>query len=584
MLRTRLTNARFLTMDPDHPVAHDLGIWRSRIVGLDEAVTSLPAREVIDLQGATVLPGFIDAHVHLAWTGLKADTVSIAGRTRIEDVLAVVARAADRAGPPGGWLTIAGYDQRALGRHLTAPELDTVSAGRKVFLLHDSGHGCVVNSAVLDLLPAGIPHENGFLAEGAMGAARALRLPYSQRELAEAIGRAARTALSEGVTACAEAGIGGALFGHSPVELGAYQLAREEGLLPLRVQLMVAADRLGPVAAHRDDGIPRALDLGLRTGFGDDRLSVGALKVYTDGGMMARTAALSRPYEGLDHAGQLQDDPGVLADTIVAGHLAGWQLAVHAIGDRAADLGSVVRILPGSRSLARTLAALSSVGMAPPCLPPPPCDRTHQTPLPDPARSKRQTLALDALERAQRLRPRPGARHRIEHAGLIRPDQLPRFARLGVSAVVQPSFLRHFGDDYAAVMGAERAPWLYRGRAFLDHGIPLVGSSDRPVTDGSPLRAVQFMVERTSGSGQVIGPDEGVTVDEALRAYTVAGAFACHWEDTLGSLTPGKAADLVVLGDDPRRVGPSRIGDIEVVATYVDGGEAGSNRSLPDWT
>lgn len=521
MLCTRLTNARFLTMDPDHPVAHDLGIWRGRIAGLDEAVTSLPAREVIDLQGATVLPGFVDAHVHLAWTGFKETTASIAGRTRIDDVLAAVDAAAAREGAPGSWLSIAGYDQRPLGRHLTAAELDRVSHGRKVFLLHDSGHGCVVNSAVLDLLPADVPHENGFLAEGAMGAARALRLPYSQRELAEAIGRAARTCLAEGVTACAEAGIGGTLFGHSPVELGAYQLARDEGLLPLRVQLMVSADRLNPVAAHPADGIPRALDLGLRTGFGDDRLSVGALKIYTDGGMMARTAALTRPYEGLDHTGQLQDDPRALADTIVDGHLAGWQLAVHAIGDRAAD------------------------------------------------------LALDALERAQRLRPRPAARHRVEHAGLIRPDQLPRFARLGVTAVVQPNFLRYFGDDYAAIMGEERAPWLYRGRGFLDHGIPLVGSSDRPVTDGSPLRAVQFMVERASASGQVIGPDEGITVDEALHAYTVAGAHACHWEDTLGSLTPGKRADLVVLGDDPRRVDPSRIGAIEVAATYVDGRATG---------
>ncbi|MEU6120265.1 amidohydrolase [Streptomyces sp. NPDC047123] len=520
MLCTRLTNARFLTMDPDHPVACDLGIWRGRIVGLDEAVTSLPAREVIDLQGATVLPGFIDAHVHLAWTGLQENTPSIAGRTRIDDVLAVVAEAV-AASPPGAWVSLAGYDQRALGRHLTAAELDRVARGRKIYLLHDSGHGCVVNSAVLDRLPAHVPHENGFLAEGAMGAARALRLPYSQQELAEAIGRAAGTCLSEGVTACAEAGIGGTLFGHSPVELGAYQRAREEGLLPLRVQLMVSADRLNPVAAHASDDIPRALDLGLRTGFGDDRLSVGALKIYTDGGMMARTAALGEPYEGLDHAGQLQDDPDALADTIVAGHLAGWQLAVHAIGDRAAD------------------------------------------------------LALDGLERAQRLRPRPAARHRIEHAGLIRPDQLPRFARLGVTAVVQPTFLHSFGDDYATIMGEKRAPWLYRGRGFLDHGIPLVGSSDRPVTDGSPLRAVQFMVERASRSGRPIGPDEAVTVAEALHAYTVAGARACHWEDTVGSLTPGKRADLVVLGDDPHRVDSARIADIEVVTTYVDGLETG---------
>ncbi|MGW3417998.1 amidohydrolase [Streptomyces phaeochromogenes] len=518
MLCARLTNARFLTMDPDHPVAHDLGIWRGRIVGLDEAVTSLPAREVIDLQGATVLPGFIDSHVHLAWTGFKAGTPSVAPCASVEDVLAAVAEAVART-PEGGWADLAGYDQRGLGRHLTAAELDKVGAGRKVFMMHDSGHGCMVNTAVLDLLPAELPHEEGFLAEGAMGAARALRLPYSQQELADAIGLAARTCLAEGVTACAEAGIGGALFGHSPVELGAYQLAQEQGRLPLRVQLMVSADRLRPVTAHADDGIPRALDLGLRTGFGDDRLSVGALKIYTDGGMMARTAALTGPYQGLDHTGQLQDDPETLADTIVDGHLAGWQLAVHAIGDRAAD------------------------------------------------------VALDALERAQRIRPRPGARHRIEHAGLIRPDQLERFARLGVAAVIQPNFLRYFGDDYAAIMGEERAPWLYRGRSFLEHGITLVGSSDRPVADGSPLRAVQFMVERASTSGQVIGPDEGITVDEALRAYTVAGAFACHWEDSAGSLTPGKRADLVVLGDDPRSVDVSRIGDIEVVATFVDGRE-----------
>ncbi|MEU9252743.1 amidohydrolase [Streptomyces sp. NPDC048270] len=521
MLCTKLTNARFLTMDPDHPVARQLGIWQGRIVGLDEAVAALPAREVIDLQGATVLPGFIDAHVHLPWTGFKQNTASIAGCTRIDDALAAVARAVARKNTPGAWVSIVGYDQRALGRHLTAADLDRVSQGHKLYVLHDSGHGCVVNTAVLDLLPADVPHENGFLAEGAMGAARALRLPYSQEELAEAIGRAARTCLAEGVTACAEAGIGGTLFGHSPVELGAYQLAREKGLLPLRVQLMVSADRLHTVAAHAADGIPKALDLGLRTGFGDDRLSVGALKIFTDGGMMARTAALSAPYEGLDHGGQLQDDPEVLAQSIVDGHLAGWQLAVHAIGDRAAD------------------------------------------------------VALDALERAQRLRPRPGARHRIEHAGLIRPDQLPRIARLGVSAVVQPNFLRYFGDDYAAIMGAERAPWLYRGRGFLDHGITLVGSSDRPVTDGSPLRAVQFMVERASESGRLIGPDEGITVDEALHAYTVAGAYACHWEDTAGSLTPGKRADLVVLGDDPRRVEVARIGGIEVVATYVDGRESG---------
>ncbi|MFD3545599.1 amidohydrolase [Streptomyces sp. NPDC058655] len=526
MLCTRLTNANILTMDPDHPVAHDLGIWHGRIVGLDDAVAMLPAHEVIDLQGATVLPGFIDSHVHLAWTGLKAATPSVAPCTRVEDVLAVVAEAASRQRTPGAWVDIAGYDQRALGRHLTAAEIDRVSRGHQVFLMHDSGHACVVNTAVLDRLPAHVPHENGFLAEGAMSAARALRPPYSQAELADAVERAARTCLAEGVTGCAEAGIGGGLLGHSPVELGAYQLLRDQGRLPLRVQLMAASDTLRPVSPQTSDRIPRALDLGMRTGFGDDWLSLGALKIYTDGGMMARTAALTSPYEGTAHTGQLQDDPERLAETIVDGHLAGWQLAVHAIGDRAAD------------------------------------------------------VALAAIEQAQRLRPRPDARHRVEHAGLIRPDQLPRFARLGVSAVVQPNFLYSFGDDYAAVMGEQRAPWLYRGRGFLDHGITLVGSSDRPVTDGSPLRAVQFMVERASSSGRLIGPDEGITVDEALHAYTVAGAYACHWDGAAGTLTAGKRADLVVLGDDPRRVDPARIGGIQVAATFVDGRRTEESTSL----
>ncbi|MFH9241441.1 amidohydrolase [Streptomyces anulatus] len=521
MLCTRLTNARILTMDPQYPVAHDLGIWRGRVVGVDEAVTSLPAREVVDLGGATVLPGFIDSHVHLAWTGLKAGTPSVAPCERVEDILAVVDAAARRPAPSGAWVDVAGYDQRALGRHLTATELDRVSHGRKVFLMHDSGHACVVNTAVLELLPGGTPHENGFLAESAMTTARRLRLPYSQEELADAIELAARACLDEGITACVEAGIGGGLLGHSPVELGAYQLLRDRGRLPLRIQLMASGDTLRPRTTHADDGFPRAMDLGLRTGFGDDWLSLGALKIYTDGGMMARTAALTSPYGGTaDNIGRFQDDPGRIADLIVDGHLAGWQLAVHAIGDRAAD------------------------------------------------------LALDALERAQKLCPRPDARHRIEHAGLIRPDQLPRFAGLGVSAVVQPSFLRHFGDDYATVMGEERADWLYRGRGFLDHGVALVGSSDRPVADGSPLRAIQFMVERASASGRLVGPDEAVTVDEALRAYTVAGAHACRWEESAGALAPGMRADLVVLGDDPHRVDPSRIGDIEVVGTFVDGRDA----------
>ncbi|MER5768778.1 amidohydrolase [Streptomyces sp. NPDC001985] len=524
MLCARITNANIVTMDPARPAARELGIWRGRIAGLDEEVSALPARRLLDLGGATVLPGFIDSHVHLLWTGLGARMPDVAPSADPGAVLAVVARAVAGAGP-GDWVDLTGYDQRPLGRHLTAAELDTVSAGRKVLIGHISGHGCVVNSAIMDLLPGPVRTE-GFLAEESMARARRLRPAHALEELAGALERAALQCRAEGVTACAEAGLGSGLFAFSPIEGAACQLALDTGRLPLRLQLMVAADALGPVDAAPGDTTSHAIGLGLRTGFGGGRLSLGALKVFTDGGMMARTAALSSPYEGTDGAGRLQRTDRPLDEIIVQGHLAGWQLAVHAIGDRAVE------------------------------------------------------LALDALERAQRIRPRPDARHRIEHAGLVRPDQLPRFAAVGATAVIQPSFLRYFGDDYAAIMGEGRAPWLYRGRGFLDNGVRIAGSSDRPVADGAPLRAIQFMVERTSLSGRVIGPAEGITVDEALHAYTLGAAHACRWEESAGSIAAGKRADLVVLGDDPRRVSTSRIGEIEVVRTFLEGeeGEEGEER------
>nr|QEO74081.1 hypothetical protein [uncultured bacterium] len=512
MLDLRLVNANVITMDPARPAAREIGIWRGRIFNLDDA--SVPAAQVVDLQGATVLPGFIDAHVHLSWAGLEEGGASIAGRTSVEEALAIIGEAAATR-RAGEWVDVHGYDQRRLGRHLTAAELDSVSLGRKVFLIHQSGHACVVNSAVLAL--ADLPHDDGLLAESGMAAVRSLRRPYSVSELSEAIERAGRTCLSEGVTAAAEAGIAGGLVSHSSVELAAYQELHDVGRLPIRVQLMIAADLLHEVGAHPSDGIARGLDLGLRTGLGGDRLSIGALKIFTDGGMMARTAALTSPYRGLDHGGELFAAPEVIHGYVRDAHRAGWQLAIHAIGDRAVD------------------------------------------------------LALDALTEAQTAHRRVAARHRVEHAGVVRPDQLPRFAEAGAMAVVQPNFLWFSGDDYATIMGEDRTPWLYRGRAFLDHGITLVGSSDRPVTPGAPLRGIQFMVERLSSMGTKVGPAEGIPVEQALRAYTTNAAVACHWEGSLGSVTPGKQADLVVLGDDPRRVEVSRIADLPIVATLLAG-------------
>src|SRR5690606_421721 len=164
-------------MDTRHPVATTVGIWNGLVVGVDDAVTELPARQEVDLGGAPVVPGFIDAHVHLAWAGTGMRRLSIRSCERIADVLRVSASAAGERGQDE-CLDVVGYDQRPLGRHLTVDELEAAGGGRKVFVVHDSGRACAVSSAALRLPPVDAENHQAVLAEGGMAAVRELRQPY----------------------------------------------------------------------------------------------------------------------------------------------------------------------------------------------------------------------------------------------------------------------------------------------------------------------------------------------------------------------------------------------------------------------
>ncbi len=426
----------------------------------------------------------------------------------------------------GEWIDAVGYDQRPLGAHLSAADLDTVTGARKAYIAHRSGHACLVNTAVLrqlseaDLDAGGVDvlrdhngSPTGVFLEAAQAPVQALRRPYDMDEMVADLRQAATSCLAQGVTSCAEAGIGAGFAGSSPAELAAYQRAD----LPIRVQLMVSDLVLHPLAAATADRITLGLDLGATSGFGGDRLWLGPMKMWLDGGVQARTAALTEPFAGTDNRGALSGDPTVLRERIVEAHTSGWQLALHAIGDRAID------------------------------------------------------LAIESLLAAQQAMPRPDARHRIEHCGIVRPDQLAALAACGAIAVIQPEFLWHNGEDYTKVLGEPRTHWQYRGRGLLAAGIAVVGSSDRPVVTGAPLQGIRFMVERRSNSGTVVGPDEAITVEEALHAYTLAGAHALGRDEVLGSVTPRKWADLVVLDADPRTVPTEQISEIGVQATYVAG-------------
>jgi predicted amidohydrolase YtcJ len=529
-----LVNANVLTMDPARPRAAAVGIAGSRITALADNPAEIRAAQVVDLRGATLLPGFHDAHNHMAWFGMSLTEVDLRSPAvgSLDQLYAAVARRAEQTAE-GDWVAGSGYDQNKIGAHPHRDALDRAAPGRRVCLRHASGHMCVVNSLVLadlgiEATAADVPggrvatdaagRPTGLLEERAQQLVGRLLYPYPLAVLADAIDRAGAEYLSEGITSCTEAGIGGGWIGRSPVELAAYQAARDQGRLRVRVELMVASDVLHELGAHADDGLELGLDLGICTGFGDEWLRLGAVKVFTDGSMIGRTAAMHDHFVGTPaEYGYLQADAGELQATIIAAHRSGWQVAAHAVGDRAID------------------------------------------------------VVLDAYAQATERYPRRDPRHRIEHFAASRPDQVARAAGIGVVAVPQGRFASELGDGMLAAVGPGRHGWLYRQRSLLEAGMTLPGSSDRPVALGAPLLGIHDMVNRRTAAGAPFNDGEAVTALQALHAYTRGSAQASHQEDVKGSITAGKLADLVVLSEDPTAVSPGRIAGLQVLATLVGG-------------
>jgi predicted amidohydrolase YtcJ len=526
-----LVNGNVLTMDPSRPRASAVAVAGGRITALDEVPPG--SEHVVDLRGATVLPGFHDAHNHMIGFGMSLAEVELSTPPvgRLDELYAAIARRAQTTAP-GEWVIGAGYDQNKLGGHPHRDALDRAAPGRRVWLRHTSGHMCVVNTPVLaalgiDAAATEIPggrvavdsggRPTGLLEERAQLLVGSLVYPYPLAELTDAIARAAEVYLKEGVTSCTEAGIGGGWVAHSPAELAAYAAAREQGRLGVRVELMAAREVLHPLGAHPDDNLVAGLDLGITTGFGDDWLRLGAVKVFADGSLVGRTAAMHDPYQGSDGIGYLQADAAELTGAIIAAHRSGWQVATHAIGDLAID------------------------------------------------------LALDAYARALAEYPRRDPRHRIEHFAVVQPRQVARAAALGVIAVPQGRFATELGDGMLAAVGPDRHDWLYRQRSLLNAGMVLPGSSDRPVVAGAPLLGIADMVNRRTASGAPFNPGEAVSAAAAVRAWTWGSAYASRQEHVKGSIAPDLLADLVVLSEDPTAVSPDRIAGLEVLATIVGG-------------
>lgn len=539
MLDVLYTNGRFHTQDPSRPVVHSLGVHGGHIISVDDELDARLFDQVVDLRGAAVVPGFNDAHCHLSHIGESLSQLDVSSNTArgMDSLLAAVAGAVARAGA-GEWVVGAGYDPSVLGGvHPTAEQLDSVSDGHPVFLVHVSRHMAVANTRAFELAgypgrrnvpePEGgvVPYDRHGRATGLLKeTARALvhdHLPVkSARDVARLVGLGSRELLGLGITSITEPGLGAPdHIGMSRFDLAGFQIAKERGDLCVRATVMPYITTLHSVDDSTIDGYQlRTLDLGLRSGIGDELLRIGPTKVLADGSLLGRSAFTCCDYAGdSGNRGLLQFPESSLRDNLIGAHLAGWQLAIHAIGDAALD------------------------------------------------------VVMDIVAEAQRLHPRVDARHRIEHAAVASDKQISRMAELGLVPVPQGRFVRELGDGVQEAVGPTRTELVYRVRAFLNAGMQIPASTDAPVVDADPIRNIASLVERTTLNGVTFSDSERLSVAEAIQAYTVGSAYAVHEETYKGRLAPGYLADFVVLSQDLYEVPVGEIEATEVVATVLGG-------------
>ena len=519
------SGGRVHTVNPTNAIAEAVAVAGGRILAVGSAASvrplAGPGARVIDLRGRSLLPGLIDAHAHFTGVGEASAAIDCKapGMQSISALQEAVRRRADSL-PPGTWIRGRGYDQSRLAerRHPNRDDWDAVATAHPVIFTRTCGHIISVNSRAMALAgvddatpdPAGGRFDRangrnlGVVYETATSALRTVAAP-AREELREALLRANRAYLAAGGTSVHDAGgLTGAAFVPCQDLVAA-------GEIQVRLYAFTTIN-------SRTNPLMGMLNTGLHTGFGDERLRLGAFKVITDGSSSGPTASTRHPYASdSDDFGILYWSQDDLDDLIGRAHRQGFQCTVHAVGDRAIE----------------------------------------------------QTL--NAMARAQREFPREGLRHRIEHCGICPPDLQERVRTQGIVPAMQPAFFWEFGDGYLANYGRERADTMFPARSLIAMGVPVAGSSDAPVTDHRPLFGIQQALTRATMDGEVCGPDERVDLDTAIRMYTINAAHASFEESLKGSIEPGKLADVVMLGADLSRVPVDQIRDVPVAMTVVGG-------------
>jgi predicted amidohydrolase YtcJ len=485
--------------------------------GHEELLDTIPSAARIDGAGATLLPGLIDAHGHLYDLGFLAGNLDLTGAASVEDAVRRIARYAE--GSSSGWILGRGWNQVLwpVREFPSADDIDAVVASRPVWLRRIDGHAGWANSKALEL--AGIDADTpdpvggrimrdsrgratGVLVDKAMGLVES-RIPSPDRQsIRKAYRRAIGALLPLGVTSVHDAGIDRL---HAEVLMS----MADDNELAIRVYAMLSD------AGANLDAFPQPI-----REYGNDHLDIAAVKLYTDGALGSRGAALLESYDDdAENRGLPFWTRRELDTFVMKANDKGFQVGIHAIG----DLGN--------------------------------------------------RMALDAIDRAQRGAASP-LRNRVEHAQVIAPDDIPRFAALGVIASMQPIHATSDMDMAEDRIGSERIRGAYAWRRLLDSGAIIASGSDFPVEPANPFLGLYAAVTRQDRDGLPEGgwyPDQVLSREEALHSFTLAAAWAAHQEDRLGSLEPGKWADFIVVDGDYFELPAADIDDIRVLQTWVGG-------------